>query len=212
MNQCLRCRLLTSNDLDEDLEHVLLRLDKLSSPLLEMLRPVIDEMKNTVKLASIAGASRPVKFFPLMLGPHLKDFKDGVLIEVAKRSHRIDLLAVGGRYDSLITKYALPGAKTEAVHALGLQISIDKITAAVAVYQSSLMNSLKELRTFGYWSPRRCDVYVICYHSGYLQERLELAAYLWRHNISTDVMYESAITNVLDHTTLTELCKREGIL
>ncbi|KAF8920390.1 hypothetical protein CPB85DRAFT_1429191 [Mucidula mucida] len=200
------------NDTYEDLEHLMLRLDKLSSPLLTIVKPVIDEMKSAVKLASLAGASRPVKFYPLMLGSHLKDFKDGVLIEVARRSHRIDLLAVGGRYDNLIAKYTLPGTKVESVYALGLQISIDKITAAVAVYQSSLMSSLKELRSFGYWSPRRCDVYVICYHPGYLQERLELAAYLWRHNISTDVMYESAITNVLDHTTLVELCKREGIL
>jgi hypothetical protein len=36
----------------------------------------------------------------------------------------------------------------------------------------------------------RC-VYVVSYHPGYLQERLEVAAYLWQHNISTDLMYES---------------------
>ncbi|KIY67256.1 Serine/threonine-protein kinase [Cylindrobasidium torrendii FP15055 ss-10] len=200
------------SDTYEDLEQVIFRLDKLASPLLAILRPVFDELKNTIKAASIAGASRPVKFLPLMLGPHTKDFKDGLLIEVARRSHRIDLLAVGGRYDNLMSKYAHPGVKTESVYALGLQISFDKLTAAVATYQSSLTTSLKEARSFGYWSPRRCDVYVICYHPGYMQERLELAAYLWRHNISCDVMYESAITSVLDHTALTELCKREGIL
>ncbi len=49
---------------------------------------------------------------------------------------------------------------------------------------------------------------MISYHPGYLQDRLELASYLWRHNISADVMYESAITNV--ETSVTDTCKTGG--
>ncbi|SJL11916.1 uncharacterized protein ARMOST_15330 [Armillaria ostoyae] len=199
------------SDTYEDVEPLLMRLDKLSSPLLEMIRPAIEEIKTVVKTASLAGVSRPIKFYPLMVGNHLKDFKHGILVEVVRRSKRIELLAAGGRYDNLITKFSPPKPTAESIHAIGLQIAIDKITAAVASFQSSSVKSLlKEVKSFGYWSPRRCDVYVISYHPGYLQDRLELAAYLWRHNISADVMYESAITNV--ETSVTDTCKREGIL
>ncbi|KAK0199520.1 kinase-like domain-containing protein [Desarmillaria ectypa] len=199
------------SDTYEDLEPLLMRLDKLSSPLLEMIRPAIEEIKTVVKTASLAGVSRPIKFYPLMVGNHLKDFKHGILVEVVRRSKRIELLAAGGRYDNLITKFSPPKPTAESIHAIGLQIAIDKITAAVASFQSSSVKSLlKEAKSFGYWSPRRCDVYVISYHPGYLQDRLELASYLWRHNISADIMYESAITNV--ETSVTDICKREGIL
>ncbi len=74
-----------------------MRLDKLSSPLLEMIRPAIEEIKTVVKTASLAGVSRPIKFYPLMVGNHLKDFKHGILVEVVRRSKRIELLAAGGR-------------------------------------------------------------------------------------------------------------------
>ncbi|KAG7440064.1 Serine/threonine-protein kinase [Guyanagaster necrorhizus] len=199
------------SDTYEDVEPLLMRLDKLSSPLLDMIRPAIEETKRVVKTASLAGVSRPVKFYPLMVGNHLKDFKHGILVEVVRRSRRIELLAAGGRYDNLITKFSPPKPTAESIYAVGLQIAIDKITAAVASFQSSSAKSLlKEAKSFGYWSPRRCDVYVISYHPGYLQDRLGLASYLWRHNISADIMYESAITNV--ETSVTDTCKREGIL
>jgi histidyl-tRNA synthetase len=72
-------------------------------------------------------------------------------------------------------------------------------------------NLLKEQRSFGFWSPRRCDVYIVSYQPGYLSERLEVAALLWRHNISTDVMYESSLPDS-EHENYLELCHREGIL
>jgi translation initiation factor 2-alpha kinase 4 len=72
-------------------------------------------------------------------------------------------------------------------------------------------NLLKEQRSFGFWSPRRCDVYIVSYQSGYLSERLEVAALLWRHNISADVMYESGLPES-EHENHLELCHREGIL
>ena len=72
---------------------------------------------------------------------------------------------------------------------------------------------LKEPKSFGYWSPRRCDVYVVSYAAGHLLERLEVTAMLWKHNISADVMYEAVFTddNNLeeDHTSL---WRSEGIL
>jgi eukaryotic translation initiation factor 2-alpha kinase 4 len=100
----------------------------------------------------------------------------------------------------------------DLVCAVGIQFAVDKITAALAVFQSSSVKTLvKEQRSFGFWSPRRCDVYVVSYHPGYLQDRLETAAYLWHHNISADIMYESGLPDV-DHENYVDICAREGIL
>jgi translation initiation factor 2-alpha kinase 4 len=95
---------------------------------------------------------------------------------------------------------------------VGLQISLEKILITLAAYQAiSVKNLLKEQRSFGFWSPRRCDVYIVSYQPGYLSERLEVAALLWRHNISADVMYESSLPDG-EHENHLELCHREGIL
>ncbi|KAK0477848.1 kinase-like domain-containing protein [Armillaria novae-zelandiae] len=149
-------------------------------------------------------APRPVRSF---LYDHEAELPEHASLNGMVQDHLTAIF----RYDNLITKFSPPKTTAEPIHAIGLQIAIDKITAAVASFQSSSVKSLlKEPKSFGYWSPRQCDVYVISYHPGYLQDRLELASYLWRHNISADVMYESDITNV--ETSVTDTCKREGIL
>lgn len=98
--------------------------------------------------------------------------------------------------------------------AFALQIYLEKITSTLAPYQNKYLESqelLKEPKSFGYWCPRRCDVYVVSYQPGFLAERLELAAMLWKHNISADVMYESAFTDAETEDYL-KLCKTEGVL
>jgi len=98
-----------------------------------------------------------------------------------------------------------------AVRAVGVQIAVDKITAALTAYQrTSVKDLVKERRSFGFWSPRRCDVYVVSYQKGQLLERLEVVAMLWHHDISADVMYESAL-DATDDNPVTSAA-REGIL
>jgi translation initiation factor 2-alpha kinase 4 len=95
---------------------------------------------------------------------------------------------------------------------LGIQIAVEKITAALAAFQSASVKTLvKEERSFGFWSPRRCDVYVVSYQPGYLHDRLEVVAYLWKHNISADLMYESGLPDG-EHENHLDICAREGIL
>jgi hypothetical protein len=116
------------------------------------------------------------------------------------------------RYDHLIRRFQPLQQKHESVCAFGIQIAVEKITAALASYQgASLKTLVKEERSFGFWSPRRCDVYVVSYHPGYLQERLEVAAYLWQHNISTDLMYETGLPDS-EYGDYLDICAREGIL
>ncbi|KAJ7668466.1 kinase-like domain-containing protein [Mycena polygramma] len=199
-------------DTDDDMDELLTKLDKVSPALTTLLRPIVDEVKETIQYANLTGVARPISFHPLMLGNHHSHFKDGVLIEVVRKNKRADVLAAGGRYDALITDQATPGQKLEPICAMGLQIAVEKITVALAAYQASSVRTLvKQERSFGFWSPRRCDVYVVSFHTGYLQDRLEVVAFLWQHNISADLMYESSIPDA-DHESYVDMCSREGVL
>jgi len=177
------------------------------------MRPAANEMKAAVQHAIYAGVSRPIIYRPLMVGAHLSHYKDGVLVEVVRKNKRLDVLAAAGRYGNLIQQLAPPKAfKPPRMFAYGLQIAVEKILAGLASFQSSSVKSLvKEARSFGFWSPRRCDVYVVSYQPGYLQERLEVVSWLWRNNISADLMYESGVQEI-DQEGYVEMCAREGIL
>ncbi|KAF9527861.1 other/PEK/GCN2 protein kinase [Crepidotus variabilis] len=196
----------------KDADEIMIRLERTSPALATLLAPLIKDISSTIQFAQSAGVSRTIFFHPLMLGNHHTHFKDGVLVEVVRRSKNSDVLAAGGRYDNLINRFHPAKQKPEPVCALAIQIAVEKITSALASYQASSLKTLvKEDRSFGFWSPRRCDVYIVSYHPGYLQERLEVAAYLWQHNISADLMYESGLPDA-EHENHLDICAREGIL
>ncbi|KAF7974176.1 hypothetical protein HWV62_13309 [Athelia sp. TMB] len=202
------------SEVDEDVDSLLSKLERLSPTFFSLINPAAIEIKKAIEFAVAARLTTPVYFHPLMWGQHHSHFKDGIRIEVVRRARRLDVLAVAGRYDDLISKHTPPKAKLESgnVCAVGMQINLDKITIALAAFQSSsVKNLIKEERSFGFWSPRRCDVYVISYHPGYMQERLEVAAMLWQHNISADIMYESGLSDA-EQEHHVEVCCREGIL
>ncbi|KAA1478685.1 Serine/threonine-protein kinase [Dentipellis sp. KUC8613] len=199
-------------DVEEDFEVLLARLEKVSPHFTSVISSAVEDIKRTVKYANAAGVTRAIYLHPLMISQCSDYFKDGVCFEVVRRNKRNDILAVGGRYDHVIAEFAPPKPKSEAICAVGLQISLEKILVALATFQAvSVKSLLKEQRSFGYWSPRRCDVFVVSYQPGQLSERLEVAALLWRHNISADVMYESGLPDG-EHENHYDLCNREGIL
>ncbi|KAJ8457370.1 hypothetical protein ONZ45_g18339 [Pleurotus djamor] len=200
------------SELDQDIESLMGRLERVSPQLSSSIRPFVEDIKHTVQYAAATGLTRPIYFHPLMLGGHHSNFKHGVLVEVVRRNKRTDVLAAGGRYDDLIIQAGVPKPNPDASCGFAFQVSVDKITIALATYQSTSLKILvKEQRSFGFWSPRRCDVYVVSYHPGYLQERLEVAAYLWKNGISADIMYESGLPDagIDDYV---DSCAREGIL
>jgi translation initiation factor 2-alpha kinase 4 len=62
------------------------------------MKPAVEEIKQTIQFATAAGFSFPVFFHPLMWGAHHMHFKEGVRIEVVRRTRRLDVLAAAGRY------------------------------------------------------------------------------------------------------------------
>ncbi|KIN99309.1 hypothetical protein M404DRAFT_155391 [Pisolithus tinctorius Marx 270] len=199
-------------EIDEDIDGLLAKLGKVAPSLMTMMKPAAEEIKECIRYASAAGFNEPIYFHPLMWGTHHMHFKEGFRLEVVRRTRRLDVLAAAGRYDNLIKQYAAPKSKSEQICAFAVQIALEKITVALAAYQSTSVKALvKEQRSFGFWSPRRCDVYVLSFQPGYLQDRLEVAALLWQNNISADIMYEANLADV-DHESHNDLCSREGIL
>lgn len=73
------------------------RLEKVSLPLLTLILPSLDEIKQAIRYVALAGVSRPIFLHPLMISNHNAYFKDGVCFEVVRRNKRGDVLAAGGR-------------------------------------------------------------------------------------------------------------------
>ncbi|KAG0696775.1 hypothetical protein DFH29DRAFT_949716 [Suillus ampliporus] len=198
--------------IDEDIDALLSKLEKVSPTLVTVMKSAVEEIKETIQFATSAGFSSPVFFHPLMWGAHHMHFKEGVRIEVVRRTRRLDVLAAAGRYDNLIAQYSNPKPRFDPICAFAVQIALEKITVVLAAFQSTSVKALvKEQRSFGFWSPRRCDVYILSYQTGYLQDRLEVASLLWQNNISADIMYDANLME-FEHESHVDLCAREGIL
>ncbi|CUA75102.1 eukaryotic translation initiation factor 2-alpha kinase [Rhizoctonia solani] len=186
------------------------RLDKVSLEDSPGITYALEEIKRTLTLAHLMGVRRKIvitPWSPSMLSQ--ADFTGGLVFE-ARGAKRTDIYARGGRYDPLITKFTVPNRRTP-IRAVAVQISMDKIASALADYLSSSVKSMvKEERSFGYWSPSRCDVYIASFQLGLLHERVELLRDLWSHRIRTDTMYEEATQQSGEEHV--RMCKREGTL
>ncbi|KAI0029609.1 kinase-like domain-containing protein [Vararia minispora EC-137] len=200
--------------LDDDIEGLLARLERIAPTLREAIQPYVVQIQQVIHFASLT-VSRPLYFHPLMIGAHTAYFKEGVCFEVVRRNKRSDILGVGGRYDHLISKFRPPKTKGKdepGICSISVRFSLEKILTALAAYQAAHVKTfVKEQKSFGFWSPRRCDVYIVSYTQGHLSERLEVASLLWRHGISCDIMYESALEDGTQED-FVELCNREGML
>jgi translation initiation factor 2-alpha kinase 4 len=91
---------------DEDLSTLVARLEKVSPPLLTLLSPSLDEIKQAIQYAALSGVTRPILLHPLMISSHNAYFKNGVCFEVVRRNKRSDILAAGGRSADLAVIYS----------------------------------------------------------------------------------------------------------
>lgn len=115
------------------------------------------------------------------------------------------------RYEHLITQFYPPLVKRDPFCAFGVVIGIERITSSIAAFQSSFMQSHRDQKSYGYWSARRCDVYVVSFTPGHITDRFEVVSLLWQNGISADLMYETAVQEK-NFEALTEQCSEEGIL
>ncbi|WFD17826.1 non-specific serine/threonine protein kinase [Malassezia caprae] len=174
-------------------------------------------LSQVTRLSQFLGVQTPVLFTPLLSHSHTH-YRGGTMIAVTRitsASKQRDVLAVGGRYDELLRRFAYPGDSSAApAHAVGLQVSVGKIVKALAKHQQVILPRLlgrpEDERTLGPWTPRRCECYVASSQPGLLEAKLQLCQLLWAHGISADVQYEEAAGESPELTVAT--CRSEGIL
>lgn len=85
-------------EINEDIDGLLTKLDKISPSLLTIMRPAVEEIKQSIQFAASAGFNGPIYFRPLMWAIHHAHFNDGLRLEVVRRTRRQDVLAVAGRF------------------------------------------------------------------------------------------------------------------
>lgn len=97
-----------STDVDEDIDSLIARLEKISPSLVTLMAHSLGEIKKTIQHTALAGVARPILFHPLMISGHNAYFKSGVCFEVVRRNKRGDILAAGGRsIDKVIDRFNL---------------------------------------------------------------------------------------------------------
>ncbi|WRT70924.1 uncharacterized protein IL334_007923 [Kwoniella shivajii] len=180
----------------DDFDLVRHKLDSLFPLSKRKLASAFEEMSSVIKLARSFGVSRRIVFRPTM-AKHSEFFRGGFMFECVRRGKQKEVIAYGGRYDSLLEHFKQPAMHSQSrrVFGVGMTIAVDQLARIVSKYESSLSRRLMEKpnedeRSFGYWSPARCDVYVAAFPHVDLSVRLNVIGELWRAGIRADLQYD----------------------
>ncbi|KAK8850742.1 hypothetical protein IAR55_004662 [Kwoniella newhampshirensis] len=180
----------------DDFQAVKTRLEGLFPSDRRKLSNALDNIDAIIKLARSCGVSRRILFRPT-LARHSEFFRGGFMFECVRRGKQRDVIAYGGRYDSLLEHFKQPAMHSQSrkVFGVGMSIAVDQLARIVSKYESSLSRRLMEKpnedeRSFGYWSPARCDVYVAAFPQVDLSVRLSVIGELWRAGIRADLQYD----------------------
>ena len=166
---------------------------------------VTEALKDLSKLSTLLkalGVRVRLSFEPgLVYNYHY--YQTGFLFQVLILSKRVDILAAGGRYDSLVMQYRHPSAYGQKMRAVGVNIALGKIAAAI-----ELDPALKNTRGGGSADAKhdmkgstmfaRSLVYVASFGRIPLEDRLAMCTQLWRHDISAEYMTEDSPNTIED--------------
>ncbi|RXK39365.1 PEK/GCN2 protein kinase [Tremella mesenterica] len=174
------------------------------------LSKALEETSQVITLARSFGIARKIVFRPT-LSKHAEFFRGGFMFECVRRGRQGDVVAFGGRYDCLLEHFSQ--SHTRQVFGVGMSIDVDQLAIMVRRYESTLSTKLmtkdnEDERSFGFWSPSRCDVYVAATAQVDLTQRLSVVGELWRAGIRADLQYddersvEEVLTECVDQNTL----------
>jgi len=109
---------------------------------------------------------------------------DGIIIEcgIKRRKHYIPV-AYGGRYDKLVSKFAV--YEKEPHHVVGINIKLDKLIRETILVEGT--GTSGPPRAFSSSVP---DVIVCSTGRNMLEERMRITDSLWAANIKCDLMYD----------------------
>ncbi|KAJ1551540.1 hypothetical protein HK096_008877, partial [Nowakowskiella sp. JEL0078] len=126
-----------------------------------------------------------------------------ILFQIATwRKKKLDVVAAGGRYDSLLRDLRYPLA-TQNLYAVGAQIAIQRLIHNIS--QTSLVHSLSKSNEFSNVSSqdirrfKKGDVFIVSFSNEKeaIQERMSIAAECWCQGISAEFGYEEVDSSML---------------
>ncbi|KAF8940243.1 hypothetical protein EDD21DRAFT_369155 [Dissophora ornata] len=214
-----------------DLETVAKALEDLitAEPMKTRIKEALGELRLLMTYCKNLGVRHRIVFSPLLMYNN-QYYKGGMMFQAVDDAKRKNILAAGGRYDSLIQQFRHPviGGPHRKVYAVGVNLAMQKFISAMSQYHSEhfrhFMANNKSNRShgvsvgsnpndeggsFGLWAPKRCDVFVASFGKVLLQERLELVKELWAHGIKADYMIDDGTD--LTPETLATTCKHQSI-
>ncbi|KAJ9104140.1 hypothetical protein QFC19_004124 [Naganishia cerealis] len=184
----------------EDVQRTFRALFRAAMP---RLQPAFTDLEELLASAKLLGITRPILVRPYM-SKYSELFVGGAMFECVRRDDRhnkkdrpYELLAYGGRYDYLLKRFSMPTQRHARgeIHGVGLSLAIDYLAARImriesAIVQRLLRNERATEKSFGLWSPSRCDIYIASFGSEQLDLRLELVGELWRAGLNADLQYD----------------------
>jgi len=141
-------------------------------------------------------------------------YYNGIIFQVALDYYkRSEVLAAGGRYDSLIDRFKHPTSK-QKILAVGTNIAIGKIiTSEKSEIDKNnkhieILRNRKDDEFNKVWHPKHCDVFVLSYNKNLLNEKIRICNELWEANISADYLLYDVNINIEE---ITKICKNDGV-
>ncbi|KAI9297132.1 Serine/threonine-protein kinase [Neoconidiobolus thromboides FSU 785] len=185
---------------DLDLCHNKLRKMSLLKGYKATIDKLFEHLKKVVYYCKKLGINRKIIFNSFNMY-NLQYYESGIMFRMIRDGKKGDILAVGGRYDSLLSRYRSPLASTIPLkYGVGVSIALQKLTLLLSQYETQKNNSKKgdEDRNTNIWIPKILDVYITSFGKGLYEERLDIARELWNHQIRCDYRREEEAEFNLD--------------
>jgi eukaryotic translation initiation factor 2-alpha kinase 4 len=124
-----------------------------------------------------------------------KFYRGSILFQCLLEGKRKSLLAVGGRYDTLIAEHAIP-TSIEKPRAVGFHLPWDEFNGLLVPDQKRAAKKFlksEAIESSFNWRPTRCDVLVTSFDPSILRTTgVELVQQLWAHEISAELSKDFA--------------------
>lgn len=165
----------------DDPEKILGKLERMLSRNREAVDGIGD-LRQVIHYLKMFGIVDKVRVDPLLASD--SSTHDGTIFRaILLRQPEEEVIAVGGRYDSLIARFQPPNSTSPAIAAVGVNIAVAKIvTFYIAYHQRIAKDEGKKLRSC------ETEVFLCCMGTTMLDDLLEIAAELWSHGIKTEYM------------------------
>ncbi|KAG4084045.1 Serine/threonine-protein kinase [Neocallimastix lanati (nom. inval.)] len=175
-------------------------------------KEALSDLKQIIETLKVFGVNQSIIIdFSLLYN---LQYYNGVMFQIAVDYYkRSEILAAGGRYDSLIERFKHPTSK-QKVLAVGTNIALAKIITSVNSENNKKTKYIDVLRKrkdnyFNkIWYPKYCDVFILSYNKGLLDEKIRICNELWEANISADYLLYDNNINIEE---ITKICQNDGV-